>query len=290
MITRGSKFFYGGAAFAFLTAIVYGFVTGASDHGGVIAVFQEGALVDSIVGPLSFGWKGWVGDHIGYAILMGFAAVMAVTGVFHTAFRDGDAAALAQLAGTDEAPPIPVPTGSNLWPIITAFGAGTLVVGIALSSVLFVVGVVILVVCAFEWTVRAWSERSTSDSDLATDLRGHLMLPVEVPVIAVLAAGLVIFCLSRILLALPEQAATVIIIVLAAAIFGIAFLLASRPQLKRSVTVSVLLVVGLLLIGGGIAGGIAGARDLEEHDSGNESSLVINHTVGAASPVDVADH
>ena len=290
MITRGSKFFFGGAAVAFIAAVVYGFITGASDHGGVIVVFQEGDIVGSILGPLSFGWKGWVGDHEGYAILMGFAAVMAALGGFHTAFRDADAEALAQLAGTDTAPPIPTPTGSNVWPIITAFAFGTVVVGLALSNVLFIVGTVVLAVCAFEWTMRAWAERATADSVLASDLRGRLMLPVEVPVIAVLGGGLIIFCLSRILLSLTQIGATIFIIVLAAGVFGVAFLLATRPRLKRSVTLSVLLIAGLLLIGGGIAGGIAGAREVEDHESEHESSLVISNPTGAVSPVDAADH
>ena len=79
MITRGSKFFYAAAVVGFVTAIVYGFLTGAAAHSGVIGVFQDGDVVNSIVGPLTFGWKGWVGDHVGYSVLMGFAAVMAAS-------------------------------------------------------------------------------------------------------------------------------------------------------------------------------------------------------------------
>jgi hypothetical protein len=61
MITRGSKFFYGAAVVGWFTAVVYGFVTGAADHSGTLAVFSQGDVVNSLVGPLSFGWKGWVG-------------------------------------------------------------------------------------------------------------------------------------------------------------------------------------------------------------------------------------
>lgn len=58
MITRGSKFFYAGAAFAYLSALFYGFLTSASASGGVRTVVTDGGIVDAVVGPLSLGWKG----------------------------------------------------------------------------------------------------------------------------------------------------------------------------------------------------------------------------------------
>ena len=269
---------------------MYGFITGASDHGGVIVVFQEGDIVGSILGPLSFGWKGWVGDHEGYAILMGFAAVMAALGGFHTAFRDADAEALAQLAGTDTAPPIPTPTGSNVWPIITAFavrhrGRGARPVERPVHR-----------------RHRGVGGLCVRVDDAGLGGAGHRRLgarfrsawPPDAPGRGSGDRGarwwLIIFCLSRILLSLTQIGATIFIIVLAAGVFGVAFLLATRPQLKRSVTLSVLLIAGLLLIGGGIAGGIAGAREVEDHESEHESSLVISNPTGAVSPVDAADH
>ena len=138
MITRGSKFFYGAAAFLYLTALVYGFVTGASAHGGVLAVFSDGALVDSIIGPISFGWKGWVGDQIGYSVLMAAAGSLAVVGGLTSVFRDGSPEALAELQGAtversviqgDTLVDLRVasPQGLNVWPLVGAVSAGLLV-------------------------------------------------------------------------------------------------------------------------------------------------------------------
>ena len=131
MITRGSKFFYGAAAVAFLTALVYGFVTGASANGGVLNVFSDGNVVNSIIGPISFGWKGWVGDQVGYSILMGFAGVMVVIGGMTSIFRDGSPEALAELQGaTVEKGEITgarvdlrveTPQGLSFWPVLAAF-------------------------------------------------------------------------------------------------------------------------------------------------------------------------
>ena len=40
MITRGSKFFYAAAVVGFAAAVVYGFLSGAAAHSGVIGVQQ----------------------------------------------------------------------------------------------------------------------------------------------------------------------------------------------------------------------------------------------------------
>lgn len=287
MITRGSKFFFGAAVLAFLTALVYGFVTGASANGGVLNVFSDGNLVNSVVGPLSFGWKGWVGDQVGYSILMGFAGIMAVVGAMTSVFRDGSPEALAQLQGaTVEKGEITgarvdlrvaTPQGLSFWPVLGAFSVGAAIVGLAVSSVLFVIGCIGLVVAGVEWTVKAWSERATGDPERNQAIRDHLMHPLEIPIGATLGIGLVIFSMSRILLAVSKVGAVFVIIILATAIFVVAIILANRPQLKRSMLVGALLVFGVLIIGGGIVGGVAGPRESEHHGD-EEHSLPLAPT------------
>ena len=287
MITRGSKFFYGAAAVAFLTALVYGFVTGASANGGVLNVFSDGNVVNSIIGPISFGWKGWVGDQVGYSILMGFAGVMVVIGGMTSIFRDGSPEALAELQGaTVEKGEITgarvdlrvaTPQGLSFWPVLAAFSVGAAIVGLAVSSVLFVIGCIGLVVAGVEWTVKAWSERATGDPERNQAIRDHLMHPLEIPVGATLGIGLVIFCMSRILLAVSKVGAVFVIIILATVIFVVAILLANRPHLKRSMMVGALLLFGVLIIGGGIVGGVAGPREAE-HPEDQEKSLEVDPT------------
>ncbi len=59
MITRGSKFFFGAAAVGYLSALLYGFITGASDRRwGHRRVRQEGPIVDSFLGPITLGLEG----------------------------------------------------------------------------------------------------------------------------------------------------------------------------------------------------------------------------------------
>jgi hypothetical protein len=291
MITRGSKFFYAAAVVGFLAALLYGFLTGAAEHSGVLGVFEEGDIVNSIVGPLSLGWKGWVGEHVGYSVLMGFAAVMAGLGGFCTAFRDGSPDVLVQMEGKDPAtatnPAIPSPIGLSYWPIVGGFAVGVAVVGLAVDTLLFWVGVLLAAVVLVCWTVRAWAERATGDQTVNRQLRHELFDPLEVPVLAVLTLGVIVLCVSRLLLALPQTAAVYVIIVAAVVVFGLAFVLASRPELKRSLVIAVLLVGGVVIIGAGIAGGVAGEQHVgeEEHGAAVSPAAVVD-SASASGAVD----
>ncbi len=291
MITRGSKFFYAAAVVGFAAAVVYGFLSGAAAHSGVIGVFTDGDVVNSIVGPLTFGWKGWVGDHVGYSVLMGFAAVMAGLGGFATAFRDGSPDVLVVMEGGDPAtasnPAVLTPVGLSYWPLIGAFGVGIATVGLAVDTVLFWVGVVILAVVLVSWTVRAWAERATGDQTANRELRHELMDPLEVPVLAVLTLAVIVLCVSRLLLALPQSAAVYVIIGAAVVVFALAFVLAGRPELKRSLVVAVLLVGGLVVIGAGIAGGVAGEQHVGEEEHGlGAAPVVVVDSASASRAVD----
>ncbi|MEI7885982.1 MAG: hypothetical protein WCJ04_01220 [Actinomycetes bacterium] len=276
MITRGSKYFYGAAVVGLLMAMVYGMITGASHNGGLSAVLSTGGLVNTIVGPLTFGYKGWVGDQIGYSILVAFAATMAAIGGFLTAFRDGNAEALIQIQGpgtTSENADLRVvtPQGLSYSPIVAGFSMGIVIVGVAVSPVMIAVGCLGLVVATIEWTVRAWSERATDDPATNRALRKKLMQPIEIPVGAVIGAVAIVFLMSRILLAVSKAGAAIVIISVAVIVFGVAVLLSSRPQLKRSVLVGAFLVGAVLLLVGGIAAGISGPRESEH--SGTEAGI-----------------
>jgi hypothetical protein len=172
---------------------------------------------------------------------------------------------------------VATPQGLSFWPVLGAFSVGAAIVGLAVSSVLFVIGCIGLVVAGVEWTVKAWSERATGDPERNQAIRDHLMHPLEIPIGATLGIGLVIFSMSRILLAVSKVGAVFVIIILATAIFVVAIVLANRPQLKRSMLVGALLVFGVLIIGGGIVGGVAGPRESEHHGD-EEHSLPLAPT------------
>jgi len=269
MITRGSKFFFAAAGACYVLALLYGFITSASDQSGVFGVFSDGGAVQAIVGPFSLGWLGGVGEHVGYTVLMGAAAVLAGLGGFTTAFRDGSVEAVAQITPSGEAGPVAVPRGLSYWPLLTAFAVAVAVVGLAVNTAFFVLGAVLIVVAGFSWTVRTWAERAAADQAASSELRHTMLDPLEIPVLSLVALGVVAVSISQILLAIPIAVATYVIIVLATLVFVIAVVLANRPHLKRSLLIGLLVGGGLLLIVGGIVGGILGPS----HGGGSEEGL-----------------
>ena len=84
MITTGFKFYFGLAAAFFVGAIAWGYSTGG-EH----------------VGPLTLGWKGGVGDHVGYLVLIGLGFATACFAGIIIAFRDADPAAQAHYMGVE---------------------------------------------------------------------------------------------------------------------------------------------------------------------------------------------
>lgn len=265
MITTGSKFFFALAGAALLAAVVYGIITNGIDHGGVVSLLTGDGAVDAILGPLTFGYKGGVGDHVGYAILMGFAGAGFGLGVASSAFRDADAEALGQLDGESVAAAQAPVTALNAWPFVGALAATAVVVGLATSPTLFVIGCSALGVVAIEWTVANWAERRTVDATANRLIRNRVMLPIEVPVGAVLLIAAIVYCFSRILLAVSEIGAVWVALALAALIFGVAVLLNSRPQMQRSLVVAVLVVGVVVVLAVGIVGAVAGPRSVERH-------------------------
>ena len=178
MFTFGSKYFLGLAAFAFVVAAIY---AGASGHHVV--------GMDTIIGAITLGYKGRVGDHFGYSVLITFAFCSLFLGLVFVALRDADPEAEAQLLGTDTVPEAVPPTTSNFWPIVGAFSVGALLLGLVVGKTLVVIGLVGLVVTILEWGIRTWADRATGDPEVNRAIRNRLMYPVEVPVIAVLGVG-----------------------------------------------------------------------------------------------------
>jgi len=247
MITSGSKWFFGFGAVSFVTALVYGWTTGGKWYG-----------------PLTAGYRGPVGDHLGYGLLATAALIGFFLGFVSIAMRDAEAEALAWVAGTDTASvPEVTPVGTSYWPPLAAFGAALVVVGLVSEAVVFVFGLIILGIVLVEWTVQTWADHATGDPEVNRQIRNRVMNPIEFPVAAALVLATLAICFSRVFLSLtPHQTVIAGVCVLGTIVAG-GFFVASRPHISKNVVVGLLVAFAVLAIAVGVIGGIAGQRDAE---------------------------
>ena len=255
MITTGSRFFFGLAAFGLVAALVYGFTT------------DGGAL-----GVITFGMKGGIGEHLGYWLFMTLAGVGLFLGLLTVAFRDADPDLGPSVADAEQLAAAPRASASA-WPILTGFAVAMLVLGLALNEIFFVIGLIALGIVVIEWMVQAWSDRASTDADFNRSLRNRVMLPFEIPALGLIGIGIGVLAFSRVLLALPKLGSTYVSMVVAAVIVAVAFLVASRPRISTNLVAAVLLVGGVLVIGTGIIAAAVGEREFEHHGEEDEGDV-----------------
>ena len=258
MFRSGSKFLYALSAFGFVAAIFYAFATG--DHA---------IGMDSLVGPLTLGYKGRVGDHVGYTILtvLGFSSLGLA--LISSGLLDADPDAEAQLMGLDSVPAVDVPTVSY-WPIVGAFSVGAIAIGLAIAKPLFIIGTIGLACTIIEWAAQAWADRATGDPEVNRTIRNRFMYPVEIPVGAALLIGGFVYLMSRVLLATSKVGSAIIFGAVPAVILAVAVVIALRPKIPRSAIAAVLLVGGIAVLASGVIAGLAGTREIEEHHGEEE--------------------
>lgn len=248
MFTTGFKLYFGIAVGLFTAAVLYGYTTGGDS-----------------VGPLVWGWKGGVGDHVGYVVLMGLSVVAGISGLVLVTFRDADPAAQAHYVGVDQLPSTPLVTGS-IWPVVGAFGAATMVVGLALHSAIFVVGLVLCAAVAIEWSMDAWADQATGDPAANRELRNRIMAPIEIPAAGAAAVGIIVLAASRILLNSTKNGAVFWAGAIAVVILGIGTLYATKPKLNKNIVAGLALVAACAVLAGGIVAAVDGEREFHPHD------------------------
>ena len=282
MINTGSRTYFGLAIGAFISALLYGFITNTMDVGAWTTLGGTGG-VDAILGPLTFGYKGGVGDHFGYAALMGFAGLSVGLGAITTAFRDGDAEAIVQVEASDQAFADQPPMGVVPWPALFAIGIGIAVVGLSFSPFLFGLGLFVAVLVGAEWTLTVWSERTSSDPEVNRAVRGRVIWPLEVPVGVAAGLAVIVFSMSRLFLATAGLGAAIIAGALALIVLTMAFVLSARPSINRGLVLAVVILFGVIVIGAGIWGGVADNNKDHNTEEGAASSTAApgGQTVGS---------
>ncbi|MFZ6004320.1 MAG: hypothetical protein ACOYXM_10350 [Actinomycetota bacterium] len=249
MFTTGSKWFLGLGLVSFALAAAYGWTTGGNG-----------------LGPLTAGYNGGVGDHLGYTLLVSIGLAATLLGIVAVATRDAAPSALAELAGTDTPPAVRAPAHGAYWPVVGAFGATLVVLGLVISNVLFVVGFFVLLAVLVEWMVLAWSDHATGDPEVNRMVRNRLMGPFEVPLAGVLIAGGTVVAISRVLLTSSEMGAVAVATALGIVILAIGALIATKPRLSANLVASLLALCAVAVVAAGVVSAARGERVIEHHE------------------------
>ena len=261
MFTTGFKFFFGLCLALAVSAVVYGYTTGGTH-----------------LGPISLGYKGGVGEHLGYGVLVGQSVIAGVVALVLVAFRDADAEAQAHYMGVERLQTAP-PVSNSIWPVVGAAGATTAAMGLVLHTAVFITGVVICALVALEWTMDAWADRATGDPAANKALRDRIMAPLEIPLAGLAIVLVAVAAVSRILLAVSKDGAVVAAGVVALVILGLAVLYVAKPHLGRNLVAGLVVLVAAGVLVGGIVAAVAGERDFEVHgEHGEEHSDDADHS------------
>jgi len=249
MFTRGSKWFFGLGLLSLVLAWAYGWTTGGNG-----------------LGPLTVGYKGGVGDHFGYGVLLSTAVASIFLGLVAVATRDASPKALAELAGTDTAPSVAPPAAASYLPVLGAFAAVLVVLGLVLNSFVVLAGFVLAGIVTLWWAVLAWSDRATGDPEVNREVRTRLLGPIEVPLIGAVVIGASVWAFSRMLLTSSKLGAVWVATILGILVFAVGVLLAARPKLSKNVIAGLLALCAVGVLAGGIVTAARGERSIPHHE------------------------
>lgn len=265
MLTRGSRFYFAASLTTYVVGVLYGVLTQTFDVGVKNLLLGDG-VVNAVLGPLTFGYKGGVGDHVGYTLLMVFAGGCLLLGLMAVAFRDVDVDALVE-QDPDAGAVQPTPPTSNVWPAVGGVSLAIAALGAAVDPIIMWLGIGGVIVAAVEWTGVAWSEGVSSDLSAQAVARRRLMLPVEVPVGGALLLGVVAISFSRLLLAVESNVAIAVTLALAGVAFLGVVLLAKAESVRKPLAVGAVCAVAVLVLATGVIGAALGPAEVHKVNS-----------------------
>jgi len=229
------------------------------------AFTSDQPVMDAVLGPLTLGWKGGVGNHFAYVTLLSLAIIAALLGGLHLAFRDADPEAEAQVLHTDSVPLTRAPYGTNFLPLVATLGIAAVVIGLITNKYTVLAGAGLLAMVLFVWTLRTWAERATGDAEINAEIYSRFIEPLRIPIVSAIVIAVVVAGLSRVLLAVSVTGAVAIFGIVGALFLIGAVLLAARPQISKNAVTILLFVLAIVVIAVGIGAAVIGQRDIEEH-------------------------
>lgn len=272
MYTPGFKLYFGLFGF-FLVATLLGSIstTLQTDSSSVKDMLFAVGVINLIVGPITMGWKGGVGNHLVYGVLLGAAAVSAFLAFVLVAFRDADPEALAEYVQADSVPLTRAPHGASYTPMLGAVSVLLLAIGWVANTWVVYAGVGLLLITAGAWTIRAWADRATGDAEVNYGIYKQMIDPVRIPVVGAVIIAFVVLGFSRVLLAVPDENwSRFLFLGVGFVFFAGAIIVAVLPRMSRGLVTVLLVLTGLAMLAGLVWGTIEGEREIEGHGAGTE--------------------
>lgn len=146
--------------------------------------------------------------------------------------------------------------GGGAWALTAALALALAVISLVSSPLIGAAGAALGLVAMVGWLANVAGERAQRRVNL---------LPVGIPVVGFLAIASLMYLMSRILLAVPEQASTFIAMLVAVAVMATASFLALKPKVSSRAVMTGLAVAAVLMTGGGLVAASVGQRDIEAH-------------------------
>lgn len=234
---------------------------------GMFPYVHSKDLVNTITGPITLGWKGAVGNHLGYLMWVAVVLAAGFLAALLIAFRDADPEAEAEAVHLETVPLTRAPSGANYWPIIGAFAAGMVAIGWVTNNALLIAGIGLAVVSAVVWTFRAWADRATGDDEVNREIYHRFIDPLRIPVISIAGIALVVFGLSRVLLSVSKLAA-IYIFLGAFVFFALIFVaIAFAPKASKGVLTALFVFLGAAILIGGVVFAVRGERNFHEEEA-----------------------
>ena len=144
------------------------------------------------------------------------------------------------------------PPGASLWPLTAGLGPTMVTVGVVTFQAITVLGLIVLLAATAEWMVQAWSERASADQAYNTEVRERIALPLELPILAAIGVGVIIYSISRVMLGLPtKDGAVVTFVVVAALVLLIGTLTSRRRSLSTGTIAGVCSVAVVAIVASG---------------------------------------
>ena len=169
----------------------------------------------------------FTGDHLGITLFFALSGAAGIGALAVTVARENE---VAPAVAADAGPPVQRPAGPIRlpggpgWPALAALGVGFVVLSFITGPLFAIPGVGLMIFAAVGWLSSVSIDRTR---------RAPNLMPLGIPVVGLFSVFSLMFFMSRILLAVPEEASTFIALGVAVLIMTAGSVIALKPGLSK---------------------------------------------------------